>query len=192
MSRPLSQHGVGDLEALFAKSKADAQVLRQLEDELKHRQTPRAVALLDKVRATLRGAQTPGYVVPQFVRPVQAQLIETEPSPATPAPAVPRPAAQQPAARVAAAPETAENVAKARRETELQPVIPLQDAYKLLKVSPASPWEAIEQSRRQLVAASHPARLQSLGAERRAQVRNDAVRINAACAAIWRARSSSR
>ena len=46
MPRPLMQHGVGQLEAMFGKGKADAKLLKQLEHELQHRHVPRAVALL--------------------------------------------------------------------------------------------------------------------------------------------------
>jgi len=34
MLRPLMQHGVGQLQELFAKSRSDAKVLKQLEVEL--------------------------------------------------------------------------------------------------------------------------------------------------------------
>jgi hypothetical protein len=51
------QFGVSQLEELFVKSKSDADVLRQLENELQYRQVPRAVALLAKVRAVMRGGR---------------------------------------------------------------------------------------------------------------------------------------
>lgn len=51
MSRPLIQLGVADLEAMFQTGKLDQKVLGQLEVELKHRQVPRAVALLKEVQA---------------------------------------------------------------------------------------------------------------------------------------------
>lgn len=54
MARPFIQHRIDALEDLFAKSKNDLKVLRQLEHELKHRQVPRAVTLLVKVRAALK------------------------------------------------------------------------------------------------------------------------------------------
>ena len=46
MPRPLMQHGVGQLEEMFANSKTDASTLKQLERELQYRQVPRALALL--------------------------------------------------------------------------------------------------------------------------------------------------
>ena len=51
MPRPLMQHGVGQLEEMFAKGKSDPKVLKNLELELQYRQVPRAVALLAEVQA---------------------------------------------------------------------------------------------------------------------------------------------
>ena len=59
MQRPLMQQGVAQLEALFAASRGDLRVLKQLEDELTHRQVPRAVALLAEVQKAIRGAGPP-------------------------------------------------------------------------------------------------------------------------------------
>ena len=46
MLLPIIQPGVGDLERLFVKSKADIKALKQLEHELQFGQVPRAEALL--------------------------------------------------------------------------------------------------------------------------------------------------
>ncbi len=56
MPRPLRPHGVAQLEELFANSKSDARVLKQLEHELRYRQVPRAVALLAMVQAAMHKA----------------------------------------------------------------------------------------------------------------------------------------
>lgn len=55
MARPLKQHGVGQLEEMFARGKADVTVLRKLDNELQYRQVPRAVALLAEVHAAIHG-----------------------------------------------------------------------------------------------------------------------------------------
>lgn len=55
MDRSLMQLGIADVEALFAKSKADSKVLKQLEHELQHRKVSRALSLLAEVRQTLSG-----------------------------------------------------------------------------------------------------------------------------------------
>lgn len=55
MSRPLMQHGVGQLEEMFAKARADPKLLKQLEHELQYRQVPRATVLLAEVQAAMYG-----------------------------------------------------------------------------------------------------------------------------------------
>jgi hypothetical protein len=172
------QLGVGDLEALFTKSKSDIKVLKKLEHELQHRQVPRAVALLAEVQAAMNG-----------------------PTPAVPAPSKPSPAAAPhqtglwaraatpatgPVAAPTAAPRSAEPIktpapSVATKTTQpAQPVMSVDDAYKQLKATTGCTWESIEQTRRQLVQPSHPARLKSMIPERRAQAVAEAKRANAA------------
>lgn len=55
MPRPLMQQGIGQLEAMFAKGKADTKLLKQLEHELQYCQVLRSVALLSEVQATMYG-----------------------------------------------------------------------------------------------------------------------------------------
>ena len=147
MPRPLMQCGIGDLETLFAKSKTDVEVLKQLEHELQYRQVPRAVALLAKVQAAVFRARS---AKPE---PVDPTVRKTEREPAPP--------------------------------------ISVEDAYKLLKVTRGSAWESIEQCRREIVNHSHPARLKSMSPERREQALTEAKRVNAAYAALSRARCSA-
>lgn len=66
--------------------------------------------------------------------------------------------------------------------------MPMEDAYKLLKATPGSTWESIEQTRRLLVMASHPEKLKALAEGKRAQALADAGRINSAYAALSQAR----
>ena len=49
MTRPLLNFQIVDLERLFETSKGDAQVLAQLEHELRHRKSKRAGLLLEKI-----------------------------------------------------------------------------------------------------------------------------------------------
>lgn len=194
MARPLMQHGVGQLEELFAKSKADAKVLKQLEHELQYRQVPRAVALLAEVQAAMYGltpaaapSPAPRAPAPVAVPPPQPSLWDVPPPPAirTPAPA-PAVVAAPAAARAAAAPTPA------RAATPPAPVMPLDDAYKLLKATPGSTWEAIEQTRRLLVLASHPGKLKGQTEGKRFQVLAEASRVNAAYAVLSQARCAGR
>ena len=148
MPRPLMQLGVGDLEALFTKSKTDVKVLKQLEHELQYRQGPRAVALLAEVQAAMYGAApvapapAPAMPVPAPA-PQQTGLWERPTAPATGLAAspiaAPRPAEPIKAPTPPAVPKTPE------------PAMPVEDAYKLLKATAGSTWESIEQTRRQMV-----------------------------------------
>lgn len=194
MARPRMQHGVGQLEELFAKSKTDTKVLKQLEHELQYRQVPRAVALLAEVQAAMLGLApaaatfpAPRAPAPVAVPPPQPSLWDVPPPPAirTPAPA-PAVVAPPAAARAAAAPTPA------RAATPPAPVMPLEDAYKLLKATPGSTWESIEQTRRLLVRASHPEKLKGLAEARRSQVLAEASRVNVAYAAVSQARCAGR
>src|SRR5262245_25769869 len=105
------QLGVVDLERLFGDlpkawplSLKEVTTLKQLEGELKYRQVPRAVALLEKVQMVLRGkdgeaarvptapvqpATAPELSVPTFLAPSPSQndLFTKPPQAPTPAPA---------------------------------------------------------------------------------------------------------
>src|SRR5687768_10037502 len=129
MARPLMQHGVGILEQLFAKSKSDPKVLGQLENELKHRQVPRAVALLGQVRKALQGREEGASersiaVVPVPVEPRQGNLLAGQPQTAIAERAVPRP----------------RNVVEMSPDGFAAPVaaIGVEEAYKVLKVAPSA------------------------------------------------------
>lgn len=186
MSRPLMQLGVGDLQALFARSRTDANVLKQLEHELQYRQVPRAVALLVEVQAAMYGVQ-PVAPIPAPVPPPTPQQAGLWERPATPAAA---PAAAPIAAPRAAEPVKAPGVPKPPQPAT--PVMPVDEAYKMLKATAGSTWESIEQTRRQMVQQSHPARLKSMSPERRSQALAEAGRVNAAYAALSQARCAGR
>lgn len=190
MPRPLMQLGVGDLEAMFARSKTDVKVLKQLEHELQYRQVPRAVALLAEVQAAMYGAAPAAPAAaptPPATGSRQPGLWEQPPAP-VPSPvaapvAQPRPATPAPAP---ASPPTA------KPPQPPAPLMPVEDAYKLLKATAGSTWESIEQTRRQLVQQSHPARMKTLGPERRAQALAEARRVNAAYLSLSHVRCTGR
>ncbi len=177
MSRPLMKHGVGQLEALFENSKADQKALKQLEDELKYRQVPRAVALLGEVQAAMYteiSPSTPATTSPPTVQPSrpvsnQSRLFEhsVAPTVVTNLQATVRPQA------ISMKPPSP------KQRPPTMP-IPAADAYKLLKATPSSTWDSIEQARRLLVQQAHPSRVAALSAEKRAQVEAEALRVNAA------------
>jgi DnaJ-domain-containing protein 1 len=193
MPRPLMQHGVEQLEEMFAKGGADPEVLKQLENELRYRQVPRAVALLAEVQAAMYGATpaSPPRPAPEppparppapqqpslWERPtVQPTVVATPPA-LPPRPATPSRPAEAPAPAMPSQPSA--------------PTMPVEDAYKLLKATAGSTWESIEQTRRQLVQQSHPGRLKSMSPERRTQALAEAKKLNAAYGALSYARCSS-
>lgn len=188
MTRPLMQLGVGDLEALFAKSKTDVKALKQLEHELQYRQVPRAVALLAEVQAAMYGATpaAPSKPAPAAVHQ-QTGLWEQPARPATSPVAAPTAAPRPAEPTKAPAPPPLPKAPHAA-----QPPMPVEEAYKLLKATAGSTWESIEQTRRQMVLQSHPARLKSMSPERRAQALAEAKRVNTAYLTLSATRCSAR
>lgn len=59
MTRPLMRLGIDQLEGMFAQNKQESQVLRQLAEELQYRQVPKAIALMNDVKAALRKMSRP-------------------------------------------------------------------------------------------------------------------------------------
>lgn len=60
MSRPLMRCGVAELKEIFTKSQSDLKALRQLEQELQHRQVPRAIELLTQVQSVIAARMASG------------------------------------------------------------------------------------------------------------------------------------
>ncbi|SFO09534.1 hypothetical protein SAMN05216386_2615 [Nitrosospira briensis] len=67
----------------------------------------------------------------------------------------------------------------------------VDEAYKILKATSSSTWEAIEQARRQIVQQAHPELLAALGSAQRADVEAKAKRANAASAVLRQSRIAS-
>ena len=75
MTGPLMQHGVGQLEEMFAKGKLDPKVQKQLENELQYRQVPRAVVLLADVQAAIYGGTSALPQPPTASAPPPARVL---------------------------------------------------------------------------------------------------------------------
>ena len=194
MPRPLIQLGVGQLDELFAKSKADPKVLKQLEHELHHRQVPKAVALLAEVKAAMYGAPAATQVMapvpfPTIVRPPTPPVLQPELRDCLPAVPVPTPpvGAQPRPTRPPVRPQ--EPSAAQSPDAPQAPTFPVDEAYKVLKATRGSTWESIERTRRQLVQQAHPSRVALLSAEKRAQAQAEAKRVNAAYAVLQATRA---
>jgi len=209
MNRPLMQHGVGQLEQLFAASKTDPKVLKQLENELRFRQVPRAVALLAEVQGALYTQQakttrpSPGSVTNAPSQPDELKSPPVQPplwtlpagsdnpkeQPQQPPSTMQLTVAPAPSAVAAPAPGVDPKAVR-QREGAPAPLVTLADAYKLFKATASSSWESIEQARRLGVQASSPTRLSNLSDAQRVAAREEARRLNAAYEVLSRARSS--
>lgn len=179
MSRPLMQLGIIELESLFTKSGKDMQVLRNLESELQHRQVPRARSLLTSVQKAMKE--------------MNASVLADPPEPTAvdrPPTATTRPMAGlfnpvcsvQPEIKSPAPVEAM----KANQTREEGAVVPLSEAYRLLKANPGSSWASIEMLRRQLVQEASPA---VAPREQRLRLQEEANRINLAYRTIAHARA---
>ena len=165
--RPYIRHRIDELEVLFAESAGDASLLQQLKTELSFRQVPRAVSLLAKVRAALQGRM-----------PEQAAVQKTLFSGET---------------KIAAQPTTyfvpPSQSEDASAKPEPAPALSLLDACKVLKVPMDSPWEVVENSRRQMVQRSSPTHLARMAEEKRGPILTEAKLANAAYAVILKSRT---
>jgi hypothetical protein len=166
MTRPFMRHRIDDLEKLFQSSKGDVTTLRQLETELSFRQVPRAVTLLSQVRKVLASESVPTPSKQNDLFEHQAPVALQSPLWTRVATAPPEPA-----------------------PTQSSPEMSIEEAYKALRVTPSSTWEAIENSRRQVVGRAHPAKLAAMNDRERSTVKLEAIRANVAYAAISKART---
>jgi len=205
MARPLLQYRIDQLEKMFVASRTNEAALRQLADELQHRDVPRALALRAQVETALRGTRAnpdapaetaitttsaSSVTVPEFA-PATAIAGQTNLWPErgddlllpSMAPSVlsTRPSMSR-------APSDAKPTTQRPESGREIPAMSAEAAYKVLKATPGTPWEVIEQTRRQLVEQANPSRIASLNSERRIQVQADAKRANAAYAVLRMAR----
>jgi hypothetical protein len=204
MERPLRRHSIVELEQLLSSAIGDTNVLHVLDEEFKHRNVPRAVALSEKVRRALGvakpSAKTPATPEPADKqapgRPAQQGALWGEeqalPPETTGAPVGAQVAKPAVVPLSAVPPVTSpENVAPASEPAEAVPAMRIDEAYRVLKATPGTTWEAIEQTRRHLVQEAHPENVAELSLERRAQVQAAANRVNTAYAVIFKARTNS-
>jgi hypothetical protein len=166
MPRPLMQSRIGDLEAMYAASMGQLEVLGQLEHELQFRQVPRALVLLDLVQRAkaVAGAVKGDRLVPAgplksaettqrsgVVAPTQLSLLSTPVEAGAERMHVPVSDHLIPARVQAPSPSA----------PRMTPVVPppsmsVDDACRHLKVAQGAPWELVEQARRRAVQPSSP------------------------------------
>jgi hypothetical protein len=207
-SRPLIQQGIAALEKMFISSRTSLDVLKALEIELKHRQTPRAVSLSQKVAQAMKAYKDASLgavpaphagvshveVMPvKIAQSTQAKLWSTEDdAPSLPyadasiaaANAQPKDMAQKDETHVPIFVPIQERVSAVHKVGELS----TQEAYALLDATPATSWEAIEATRQRLVTFGHPERLAQMLPTQRATVQEKTQRVNAAYSLLLMAR----
>ena len=177
MPRPLMQQDIDQLKALFASSKFNSKVLRQLEHELQFREKRRALALLEQVQAAIPAADSVPEPAANGSAPARQSDLWNQAS-ADQQPELPPPTEQPSKKPTATGP----------RPTAATPhsvqFLTFDDACKILQVSPSSPWQEVELARRRLVQLSHPERISSMAPEQRSQEQADAQQVNAAYAVL--------
>jgi hypothetical protein len=209
-ARPLMRCGVAELKAMVALYKTDLNMLAQLEQELMHRQVPRAVELLAKVRAIIasdggsavatQSQRTLQSFTPQgsldlgpslLSEPLDASEVKRVSSGTE---AAAKPVATKPFEPNKPASNLSPQAAKGAHKPKVTPIedkpvlMTLSEAYKTLQANPGSSWESIEMLRRQLVQPSHPRRLEKVPKAQIEQVIQEARRVNAAYAIVANAR----
>lgn len=171
--RPLMQTGIELLERLFRGSKDNATELAKLEAELSHRSTQRAVSLLRLVRLAQRQLAQSGQGDSKVRTTSEPDLFDTA---APPPPKLPHEDIEDPAFSK-----------RMKPPTPLAPVAPpipeamtVDEAYRVLKVTASSTWEAIEQARRELVQRASPENIERVSHEKRAALLAETKKANAA------------
>lgn len=205
-TRPLMQKSIVELERLFFDVQENKTALRQLKTELKHRNVPRAVALLKKVEAVSGASEhvdgtlfaTP---VPQdiFLLDVEknTHISKAESGPASRKESIPDLVmdALPYHPPVISAPVISAPVPSSRRQSGvglIQPCIEvsltIEQACRTLGVPAGSSWEVIEQARRTLVDRTRPGPVAGLSEEQRQQAQDGASRVNGAYTVLAKAR----
>jgi hypothetical protein len=172
-TRPLFRQTIVQLEQIFAAKPSDMDTLKALDVELQHRNVPRASALLRKVKFALSGSS---HLAPS----AQPELFtQTQASPG----AAPVPVTAPPAVILAKA------AAKPAPPIDILPLMALDEAYKILRISAGSPWAEVEEARAKIVQRSNPDSVAGMSAEKRLAAQADAKCANVAYGVILQSRS---
>ena len=187
MTRPLERLGILELEDLFQKrvrTSATVFELMELEGELVCRSTAKAAKLLVEVKKRLKVKEviaTADTIVAEK-QPVQLELpsaTDFELSFSAPAPSIQAASFSAVVTPTPAPPKTP--------STSTAAVMSKERAFKILKVSPTTSWEQIEQSRRELVARAQPDKLAELAADKRRALQDECQQVNDAYKSLLQA-----
>jgi hypothetical protein len=180
MSRPYMSHGINQIEELFEQSKTLPQILNLIGDELKHRKTPRALALNERVSSLLSRVSLPQAELKfEAIEPVNSPLLNSRKeadvlalAPATQLAIDPlielTPLRSQAAVQHPLLPY---EPVPTRQQTNVSvafPLMALAEALSALGVKLETPWDVVEQARRSVVNSSSPELLRNLPSDDRA------------------------
>ena len=196
MFRPLLSKRITELEALYTTGKSDPKILKALENELQHRQVPRAVTLLANVRKALAGPSTEAAPTPTALPSGDQKSLRGDAATPNPpaAESIAKPDQKETGAVSVSEPESEEEEQEASsienfEESLALPPLPdftLEQAYKELKAGTGAAWESLEKTRRQVVQQSSPELLVPLQQGERVERIVAAQRANAAFRVILR------
>src|SRR5277367_1847523 len=122
--RPYLRSTIVELEELFAAKRSDSDTLNSLKAELQFRNVPRATALLAKVKTALSGDTS---LIPTAQPGLFAAVLQSE-----------KPQPQSAAAVILPRP-----IPRPAEEVPEVPAMPLDEAYKLLRVTAGRPWDEV-------------------------------------------------
>jgi hypothetical protein len=181
MQRTLTRYGIADIEAMFASKRSDIAFLNILKHELQYRNVPRATALLKEVDAILANTNHLSGTTSSMTGSVTANSRNLNQQGELQIPATTIPGASQVPKPLKVADSSSE-ISQASQVTANR--INVEMAYRILKATPSSTWESIEQTRRQLVQRSHPSRVASMNEENRAKILEESRGVNDAYAVL--------
>lgn len=218
-TRPFMQLGIGDLEDIFERQGKNFATLARLKHELSHRQVPRAVALLERIKkaeALLEDLQSqrPDPKSPSTHLQLKTRSPATAPdsapqikSPGMPPSASglqiptdqpdllaglqpPPPEPTRPKPTSTAATDVAPiKMPATTTESDALPQLALDDACRILKVGVSDAWEKVEAARRKLVMKSNPLATTGLPATQAQKLLSEARVANDAAIVIAARRS---
>jgi len=187
MTRPLKNSGIDALESIFGRSNASKDELLDLKEELELRTTQRASTLLEKVSeriSSLPKKQTPASTALPRMEPKQASLPLEIPgfstAGATPQISVP-----------VVVPTPKATVPSAKQNQPVLTEISVEQAYRILRVTTAASWDAIEASRRELVSHAQPDKTAGIPADKRSQLQAEAQQVNRAYRKLLEAKQAN-
>ena len=194
MRRPYISYKILQLEELFASKKDDTTVLRSLQAELRHRNVPRALGLLEQVEIVLSTLHLLGpdtaAVPKQLEQGTQPDLWGRSQGTSAQEKLTLPPIRIQPDDQGAG--HSLNEAASMSRPSKTGggPEVCVEDAYRLLKVAATSKWETVELARRTIVQAAHPDAIAKLPSDRKEQLQRAAERANAAYLVLIAGRST--